>query len=99
MKCFIEMLLSLLPKCKYRRFSEFSYAQRMFQQDSCKVITNLEPKGESYSMPSVWKIFRGVDSEYKYSFPSRSPYANGKSADKVHLTSNQGDVLIMADGG
>ena len=50
-------------------------------------------------MPSVWKIFLGVESEYKYSFPSRSPYANGKSADRVHLTSNKGVVFITAEGG
>ena len=50
-------------------------------------------------MPNDWKILRGVESEYRYSFPSRSPYANGKSADKVHLTSNQGVALIIADGG
>lgn len=53
----------------------------------CRGMTNLQPKGEWYLIPTSWNTWRGIPMSHRYTLPAPSARESGRQRDSDHLAS------------
>lgn len=53
----------------------------------CKGMTNLQPKGEWYLIPTSWNTWRGIPMSHRYTLPAPSAKGSGRQSERDHLAS------------
>lgn len=58
-----------------------------FRYAECRGMTNLQPKGEWYLIPTSWNTWRGIPMSHRYTRPAPSARERGRQRDNDHLAS------------